>query len=38
LPFSLISGLIVLIVVNIFTPYLNHPLGIIYLILVSLIV
>ncbi|KKS33480.1 MAG: hypothetical protein UU95_C0030G0017 [Parcubacteria group bacterium GW2011_GWC2_42_12] len=34
LSLSLISGLIVLMTVNIFSPYLNHPLGIGYIIMV----
>jgi len=33
---GLLAGLIVLCVVNIFSPYLNHPLGIGYLILLSI--
>lgn len=35
MPLALVCGLIVLFVANFFTPYLNHPLGIGYLILVT---
>ncbi|MBL7058636.1 O-antigen ligase family protein [Patescibacteria group bacterium] len=35
---GLLIGLVVIMCVNVFTPYLNHPLGIGYLILVSVIV
>ncbi|MFH0840805.1 MAG: O-antigen ligase family protein [bacterium] len=35
---ALIIGLVVLIAVNIFTPYLNHPLGLGYLILATIII
>jgi O-antigen ligase len=36
MPLALISGLIVLFVANFFTPYLNHPLGIGYIILITI--
>jgi O-antigen ligase len=36
MPLALVSGLIVLFVANFFTPYLNHPLGIGYLILTTI--
>ena len=35
---GLVIGLIVIMCVNIFTPYLNHPLGIAYLIFMSVII
>ena len=35
MPLALIAGLIVLFTTNFFTPYLNHPLGIMYIILIS---
>jgi hypothetical protein len=38
LPLSLTAGLVILIVVNIFSPYVNHPLGIGYLILAMTII
>lgn len=38
LSLSLIAGLVVLMAVNIFSPYINHPLGIGYLIIVAIII
>ena len=35
---GLLIGLVMLVCVNVFTPYLNHPLGIGYLILVSVVI
>lgn len=38
LKIGLLIGLVILVVVNIFTPYLNHPLGIGYLMLANVII
>ena len=35
---ALLSGLVMIIVTNVFTPYLNHPLGIGYVVLVAVII
>ena len=35
MPLALVAGLIILFVANFFTPYLNHPLGIMYIILTT---